>query len=751
MHLVLPSEEFIISETRPRRTYMAFLVRWYTLIIAIFITIILVLTVVPYAPLAGAITILGYWVYYGLMQWVNVRKPLHGTLTSKNWQLARSLSLIVAVTVLLTYLYLGTDFLSLGGADHTLWLLLLLAALIVIKRGPTEYVVIAVFCAAASLIFTTLLGARVAGSGWITEDIALDLLAKIAWLTLLSLILHLSIRFVSNLYADVRLLHQVADEMLEQEQNAITASRRTSVQEIVQRLVDRIAADYGYPEVNFLESLRDGSLQFMAASSPAGVQLVADRFRLWTSPSIILKAARTQEPICANDVQRHPDYRAHALFWHTKSELAIPVVRQGRLLGVLDIQAHHRHAFMDHDLEVMGIFAGQLARAVENVRAHEWRRRSSDIIRSIACKLLSENELGGTLQEIADSARVLLEADVVILYERNPTTSVVGGPTWAGHLRYPQLIGRPHNTPDGLLARLFADTAPAYYHSHITGETSDPIFQPDSRHRKSGRSSFEQREEVKARAIIRLAAGYENVGIMFVNFRHQQEFPPSFCESVAVFANLAALAIRQAQLNERELELQRKELAGQVHDHFGAITRHAGRGISLVLERGMIDKEDYQRLSGCKDALDEMQRHIKFLHGALEDVEPRPLSAEVEVIASRVRKIYGIRVDVDWQNCIDDLLTRFGPQCKLILDELVINAVLHGEATHLSLKCTSTDGQICFEVKDNGRGFDQTHIRPSGLNHVHERAIRLGGNCVVESAPGKGARVRVQLPLFEEE
>jgi signal transduction histidine kinase len=52
-------------------------------------------------------------------------------------------------------------------------------------------------------------------------------------------------------------------------------------------------------------------------------------------------------------------------------------------------------------------------------------------------------------------------------------------------------------------------------------------------------------------------------------------------------------------------------------------------------------------------------------------------------------------------------------------------------------------------VEDDGRGFDQSQVPPGrfGLVGASERARLLGGSMQVNSSPGRGARVEVNLPL----
>ncbi len=59
-----------------------------------------------------------------------------------------------------------------------------------------------------------------------------------------------------------------------------------------------------------------------------------------------------------------------------------------------------------------------------------------------------------------------------------------------------------------------------------------------------------------------------------------------------------------------------------------------------------------------------------------------------------------------------------------------------------------------FEVEDDGRGFDPAAVPPDsvhvGLGIMHERAERLGARIFIESSPGRGTRVRIDLPTTGE-
>jgi len=89
-----------------------------------------------------------------------------------------------------------------------------------------------------------------------------------------------------------------------------------------------------------------------------------------------------------------------------------------------------------------------------------------------------------------------------------------------------------------------------------------------------------------------------------------------------------------------------------------------------------------------------------------------------------------------------------------IVRELVVNAVHHGRATTVKVAGALDGGRLHFSVADDGAGFDPA-ARPGmeqghfGLEGVLERVKALDGTADIESAPGKGARIAIDIPLPE--
>jgi signal transduction histidine kinase len=83
--------------------------------------------------------------------------------------------------------------------------------------------------------------------------------------------------------------------------------------------------------------------------------------------------------------------------------------------------------------------------------------------------------------------------------------------------------------------------------------------------------------------------------------------------------------------------------------------------------------------------------------------------------------------------------------------EALQNAAKHAEGATEVVIALSAEQGLAFEVRDDGRGFDQAAVAPgTGLLNVRDRVMALGGSIRIESSPQTGTLVRGVLPLHEE-
>jgi len=87
-----------------------------------------------------------------------------------------------------------------------------------------------------------------------------------------------------------------------------------------------------------------------------------------------------------------------------------------------------------------------------------------------------------------------------------------------------------------------------------------------------------------------------------------------------------------------------------------------------------------------------------------------------------------------------------------IVSEAIANVRKHAGTDHLSVRLEKKEDHISIEIRDWGKGFDPQAWaiiygkRGTGLFSMRKRAELLQGNCTIESSPGQGTTVRVEIP-----
>ncbi len=142
-------------------------------------------------------------------------------------------------------------------------------------------------------------------------------------------------------------------------------------------------------------------------------------------------------------------------------------------------------------------------------------------------------------------------------------------------------------------------------------------------------------------------------------------------------------------------------------------------------------------------------------------LESQGLNAAVKSMADKMRETYSQTVMVDINEQAQAQLD-MGKQGVIfyIIEEAVNNARKHASASNIYVRLRTVDqGVLALEIEDDGVGFDVAAVNRSydkrsssslGMVNLRERSELVNGLLNVESAPGKGTKVSVYLPLTEE-
>lgn len=147
------------------------------------------------------------------------------------------------------------------------------------------------------------------------------------------------------------------------------------------------------------------NLVLAAGAGEAGRVMVANGhlIPLDREKSLVARAARERKGVTVNDVTQAPDFLPNPLLPDTHSELAVPMVVGGNVIGVFDIQSEQAGRFTEADVNIQTTLAAQLAASVQNARSYEQSRGRADFESLI-------NVIGSRIQRTATVEETLQTA-----------------------------------------------------------------------------------------------------------------------------------------------------------------------------------------------------------------------------------------------------------------------------------------------------------------------------------------------------
>lgn len=253
-----------------------------------------------------------------------------------------------------------------------------------------------------------------------------------------------------------------------------------------------------------------------------------------------------------------------------KAEAVFPLKVEDRC-GVLYIYFYRDRMLTNNEKDWLNFFAGKAVAAIQQAttytKLHEQAMKLAklnEISRSLTEKTTLEENL---LPFITNSTRMLLAADVVVIYEYDMLLEQFKtDPQVSGRL-YKKIDGKSPVTSESTPMLLVDGKNNKEKNVYEPDVRKNPIFFNKRRKINSNKLLFIEREKIKSAASILLMAYEEIVGIMFVNYRQTHFFSDNEKEFIDTIASSAALAIK----NQRSLQDRQDELMAMAHDFTGSL------------------------------------------------------------------------------------------------------------------------------------------------------------------------------------
>jgi signal transduction histidine kinase/ligand-binding sensor domain-containing protein len=215
----------------------------------------------------------------------------------------------------------------------------------------------------------------------------------------------------------------------------------------------------------------------------------------------------------------------------------------------------------------------------------------------------------------------------------------------------------------------------------------------------------------------------------------------------------AASALQTRQ--RRELESVRTRIASDLHDDLGAgLSRISilSEVATLALRAGMPPDEAVAQIKEASREIDErLAEGIWTVDPSHDDLSS--LGRRLCLVAAELLEPAGISWKVEMPENAEDVRLRPDRRREiyLVLKEAIANAARHSAARHVVLGVARSPRRLVFHVADDGRGFTGDPGPPErlvggrGMRNMRSRAESLGGTLRVETAPGRGTVVTLEV------
>jgi len=188
---------------------------------------------------------------------------------------------------------------------------------------------------------------------------------------------------------------------------SIATSTITEPGHLLQNVVDLSKKSFNlYHAHIYLLNEAGDSLELTSGAGEVGKQMVSEKrsITLDSEQSLVARAARTHEGVVVNNVTAVTDFLPHPLLPDTRSEMAVPMIVAGKVIGVLDVQSEMVNRFTDVDVSIQTTLASQVAVALQNARSFSQSQRLAEretMLNAISQKIQSTATIEAALQTAA--------------------------------------------------------------------------------------------------------------------------------------------------------------------------------------------------------------------------------------------------------------------------------------------------------------------------------------------------------------
>lgn len=199
-------------------------------------------------------------------------------------------------------------------------------------------------------------------------------------------------------------------------------------------------------------------------------------------------------------------------------------------------------------------------------------------------------------------------------------------------------------------------------------------------------------------------------------------------------------------------EKERQRLAGELHDSVGATLTALKIQFSHIQKNTETSKELENHFQKTNNLIEEAYQEVRSIahlknSGVIAKNGLLPAIKQLAKNASGVKnlnfEVQDFGLEKRLENSLEIAIFR-------IIQELVTNIIKHAEATEASILLTNHTDVLNIIIEDNGKGFKTNAISKTGgmgITNIEKRVEHMGGTMEIDSSPGKGTSIIINIPI----
>ena len=523
-----------------------------------------------------------------------------------------------------------------------------------------------------------------------------------------------------ELESHIRIIKENEKRLATLNQISSTVSQSLDLNQVLSSAIDKVVdvmqADFG------MVFLLDEVNKELTIATQKGLseEFVREIGKIKVGEGFNGRVAASGEPLFVEDAAQDPRLTKEVVSkHHIHSEIIVPLRSKDKPNGTLCIGMRHYRQFRQDEVELLAAIGSQIGIAVEKAHLYQQERRIAEQLR------VSEQRYRYLFDNASDAIWVHDMRGYIV--DANKATERLNG--WTKQ----EFLGK--NVKD-FLTEDFLNLAREVQSKLLRGED---IEQP-----------YEQRL-IRKDGTIRTMKMATSVVIIDGEPHGFQHIARDVTEEKQMQENMRFYLQQVTRAQEEE----RKRISRELHDETIQDLVVLSRRLDDLASSGTgLSEENIRRLEELRQETNEITRGIRRLS---QDLRPATLDRlgllpAIEWLAADVTQYSGIATKVN----VLGTERRLSEEEELLLfritQEALRNVWRHSGAT--SAEVTVEFGEKArITIKDNGKGFapprtmgDLARDGKLGLAGMQERTRLLGGSITVQSEPGKGTTVTVEMP-----